>query len=466
MNSCWVLSQLVALAACGGGGEQSAPTSTGAPTGSVGPAPGTDPTGPSVPAPSIQQARGSASRVGPNNPTGSGGLLLPFAVGLYAHVGASSKDENVVFSPASVAFALAMTANGARGRTLDEMLEVLGEGSLEELNAVLNAVDQALEERSGMRQGGFEREAEVTVRLANALWGQDGAGFEQPFLDELSRFYGAGMNLVDYQQDTESARQSINGWVATETAGKIPTLLAPGVLSTSTRLVLTNAIYLKAPWLEPFTEGATAAAPFTLVSGEQVSVDMMHVNARMGGYATGPGWTAVELPYIGGELAMTIVVPDDWAEFETGLSAEELGSMVAQLERRAFSLALPSWTTRTSTGLQEMLSAMGMPTAFAKDRADFSGMTADAQWVISAVVHEAYLAVDEGGTEAAAATAAVVDAVSAPAEPPPIVTVDRPFLYAVARCADQHDAVLRSGARPPPVLTARRARGRGVRCTA
>ena len=412
-----------ALAACGDGGGDGG--GGGVPTGST-------PSSGSTATPAIQTARRDTARVGSVNPIGTGSALLAFSTALYGRL-VEGSEENLVVSPASVAFALAMTANGAAGATLEELLTALGAGSLGELNTALNEIDQALAQRSGMRQGGFDRAAEVQLRLANSLWGQQDQRFEPAFLDRLAQYYGAGMNLVDYATDVEGARTLINGWVSDQTEAKIPELLEEGVLGDSTRLVLTNAVYLKAPWLEPFDAASTGPAPFRLADGGMVSVDTMHVAARMGAYAAGQGWTAVELPYLGGELAITIVMPDDgtWAAYEAGLSADSLGAVLAALERRAISLSLSKWTSRRSLTLNETLGALGVRQAFSQSEADLSGMTGDRTLFVSAVVHEAYILVEESGTEAAAATGAVVNVVSAPADPPPVVEINRPFLFAV-----------------------------------
>lgn len=422
----------LALAACGSADDAASPpgTSGGGDAGGTG---GTATTGGGGGA-GVQTVRSDVARAASVNPTGRGDALLPMSVGLYRELAATADPvANLVFSPISVAVALAMATNGAVGPTQGELLGALGFTSLEDLNVALNDLELALEARAGERQFGPQRKAEVTLELANSLWGQAGFGFEQPFLDRLSSSYGAGLQTVDYRTAAETARGLINDWVAEATKDKIPELIAKGVLDEMTRLVLVNAVYLKAPWLEPFDEGATAPKPFTLVSGERVEVEMMSMASREGAYAKGDGWTAVELPYLGGELAMTIVVPDAgrWAAFESGLSAETLGPAVAALAPRRFFLTMPKWTTRTSSALVPVLQTLGVTLAFEDDKADFSAMSVEEPLHISAVVQEAFIAVDEQGTEAAAATAVIVEAVSAPVEQPPQVDLDRPFLYAV-----------------------------------
>ncbi len=424
------------VAACGGsnggGGSDGASSTPSAASSPSSGAATSARTGAGTGGTATQEVRGAAGRAAKVDPTGRGGPLLGMSVALHREVAAAAPGANLAFSPMSVAFTLAMTANGAKGETLAEMLGVLGTASIEGLNAALNDIEQALGARSGSRQFGPGRVGEVTLDLANSLWGQDGLRFEPAFLDALAASYGAGMHVVDYGGASEAARAAINAWVADATRDEIPELIPTGVLSAATRLVLVNAMYLKAPWQEPFPVGATAKQPFHLTTGSTVPVDMMAGMLERGAYASGSGWTAVELPYLGGELAMTVVVPDPggWAAFETGLTAEVLAPMFDGLRRRAVSLRLPKWTTRTDVALVPVLQALGMQVAFG-DGADFSAMTTQAQLYVSDVLQAAHVAVDEEGTEAAAATAVVMSEAAAAVDPPVEVVVDRPFFYAI-----------------------------------
>jgi serpin B len=236
------------------------------------------------------------------------------------------------------------------------------------------------------------------------------------------------MRLVDYRGDPEGARRAINGWVADQTDERITDLIGEGVIDAVTRLVLTNAIALRAPWDTPFASEATAAGPFTPLSGAAREVPFMHQTEQLA-YAEGDGWQAVELAYVGRELAMTVVVPAA-GRFEPVIAGLDLGAVLGALRPRQVSVGLPRWAFRTQAMLAEVLAAMGMPTAFT-DRADFSAMTAEAELFISRVVHQAYIAVDEKGTEAAAATAVVMRPTSAAVDPPVVLNVDRPFLFAI-----------------------------------
>jgi serine protease inhibitor len=341
----------------------------------------------------------------------------------------AQQDGNLLCSPYSVAVALGMTRNGARGSTAEEMDRVLHAASAAELNAGLNALTQHIESLAHERKRDDGSVAKVTVDAANSLWGQHGMRWERPFLDALAESYGTGMRQVDYIHDSEAARQAINTWTSDQTQAKIPELVPPGILDDLTRLVLVNAIYLKAPWAVPFVKGGTHDAPFTRADGSTASVSMMQSDSDAEvGYVRGAGWQAVDLPYDGGGLAMAVVVPDAGRldEIVDDFDVAFVQTMLTGLQPTGVALRLPRWTFRTQVLLNEVLAGLGMPTAFT-DRADFAGMTGEVQLEIAAVVHEAFIAVDEEGTEAAAATAVVMRVASA-RRPEVKLTVDRPFL--------------------------------------
>jgi serpin B len=334
-----------------------------------------------------------------------------------------------VISPASIAIALAMARAGARGETADQMDAVLRALGSDEGAAGINALDQALAARSGTFKGPDNAPHDLTLRIANAPFAQRDTVFEAAFLDALASRFGAGVRLVDYKTDAEGARRQINGWVNDATERRIPELLTPGILDALTRLVLVNAIYLKAPWETAFPADATEPAPFTRLDGSTVNVPTMSLQESFR-YDQGSGWRAVELPYAGGSLAMTIVVPDDLAAFEQQLDAGSFASLTAALGPHEVDLTLPRFEIVTKADLAALLGELGMSLAFDPDRAEFSGMTAQEQLFIAHVVHQANISVDEKGTEAAAATAVVMSTTAMPAE---IVRmrVDRPFLFAL-----------------------------------
>jgi serpin B len=340
-----------------------------------------------------------------------------------------TSNDNIVFSPASIVVALSMAQAGARGETASQMDAVLHSALGAGGGNGINSLSQALAGLSGTFKDPAGTEHQQTLRIANAPFAQRGLQLEEPFLDTLASKYGAGLRLADFKTDPEGTRRLINSWVSDQTEQRIPELLRE--LDPSTRLVLVNAIYLKAAWLEPFFEADTKPAPFTRPDGSQVSVPTMGLGLSEGRYASGSGWQAVELPYFGGSLAMTIVVPDDLVAFEHGLDAALFAQITAGLRAATVDLTLPRFKVETKSDLVSALATMGMPLAFDPGRADFSGITTQERLSIESVVHQANIAVDEKGTEATAATAVVMAVASLAPIQPVTLHVDRPFLFAV-----------------------------------
>lgn len=376
--------------------------------------------------------KSDAPRAAANTEMGSrtSDALEIFSTDLYAVL--ARNDGNFVFSPYSAAVALAMTRAGAAGETLTQMTDVLHADLAGDLDAGLNTIDQALATRSGEYQGGGNKKVKLQLGTANQLWGQSNYPFRSAFLDRLAAHYGAGMRLVDYIKAPEDARKTINAWVSDQTKGRIQQLIPEGILNSDTRLVLTNAIYLTAPWLYPFERQATAEAPFARLDGSSVQAEMMRLNRELR-YVEASGYKAVELPYVDGSLAMLVIVPDkgSFAQFQSALDPETLADIVGGLDNAQVRLGLPKFEFRTQAGLKAPLIELGMPVAFDGDAADFSGMSPDGKNLyIQDVLHEAFIAVDEDGTEAAAATAVVVGRVSAP-ERQVELTVDRSFLFLI-----------------------------------
>jgi serpin B len=234
---------------------------------------------------------------------------------------------------------------------------------------------------------------------------------------------------VDYAK-AESARGLINEWTAERTEDKITDLVPDGVLDNLTRLVLVNAIHFKAPWATPFEDERTVA--FHLLDGTQTDIEMVSQHLSGAGYAEGDGWVAVQVPYLGRELAMTVVLADDLAALEGRLDGELLAELTAtRPPGSGVNLTMPRWDFRTRLDLKALLSELGMPTAFDAEAAELEGMTAEADLYLTHVLHEATITVDEDGTEAAAATGVVVGVTSAPPEPPAEVVLDQPFLFVV-----------------------------------
>ncbi len=352
-----------------------------------------------------------------------------FAFDLYQLLAAERSGENLFYAPYSISLALAMTYAGARGETEEQMAEALRfELSQADLAAAFNALDQELARRGegaeGRDEGGFR------LNIANAIWGQEDVGFLTAYLDVLAENYGAGLRVLDFVGSPEGARVTINDWVSEQTEGRIEDLIPQGAIDPLTRLVLTNAIYFNAAWAEPFPVRATEDGPFTRLDRSQVSVPMM-VQSTPFGYAEGEDFQAVQLYYDGHDMSMVILLPGEgqFQAFEEALDARRVQAIIEGLERREVALTMPKFELDASFGLKHALSALGMDQAFS-DAADFSGMTGSRDLFISEVVHDAFVAVDEEGTEAAAATAVIMPTSAKPQEPVQ-VTVDRPFVFLI-----------------------------------
>ncbi len=387
--------------------------------------------GPSGPLADVTLARADVPRAAadPALAKDAAAAIDAFGVALYRRL--ASGDQGFVMSPSSIALALGMARAGARGVTATEMDAVLHDLATDANAGWLNALDAALSSRTGTFKDADGRDQPVTLRIADAAFGQKGTTFVPAYLEALASRYGAGLRLVDYRTQTEAARKAINAWVADRTEQWIPELLTPGVLDAATRLTLVDAIYLKAAWLMPFDEKLTRDGAFTRLDGSTVEVPMMG-QAEVMPYAKGGdggGWQAVELPYVGGKLALTIVVPTDLRAFDAALTADVWASITRGLEGRNVRLRVPKFGLETKVDLATTLSALGMPTAFT-DAADFSGITTDEPLKISAVIHQANIDVDEKGTTAAAATAVVLRATAMPTEPVSLA-VDHPFVFAL-----------------------------------
>ena len=296
-------------------------------------------------------------------------------------------------------------------------------------NCGLNSLTTHIEGIAGSYDLGDGEKAEIVLDAANTLFGEKSVAWAQDFLDTLATNYGAGLQLVDFVNESAAATDAINAWVAEQTRDKIPTIIPAGLLDAMTRLVLVNTLYLKAPWDTPFEKSLTADGPFTLASGEAVAVPRMSSNVGMLGQ--GDGWQATQLRYVGGKLAMTIVLPDEGrlADLEATIADGGLPDVLGSMAYQAVVLTLPRWTFRFNTSLVPALQELGMETPFS-DTADFSGMTEDEDLFISDVLHEVFIAVDEDGTEAAAVTVVAMRATGMPATPVPMV-VDRPFLFVI-----------------------------------
>jgi serine protease inhibitor len=409
----------------------------------------------SLPAFTFMTASGSASEAMPAKMSALVSGNNAFALSLYAQLEAG--DENLFFSPASISAALAMTYAGARGDTATQMAQVLHfqrSTVHSEFEALLN----------GLVARGKDNGEVLTI--ANALWGQQSYPFRPEFVDLVTRNYHAGHESLDFIDHPEQARLTINAWVEKETRNKIVDMLAPGVITPDTRLVLTNAVYFKGAWSYAFRKEATRDEPFWRHGREASSVPLMHQKHSYR-YAEAPGVQILELPYRK-HLSLVVVLPRERAglsDVEKSLSTElhgegqdltaarrmqdifkrysamqaggapgggRIDQWLGQMKMTAVDLWLPRFKVTAAMNLNDRLSQLGMPLAFS-DNADFSGISNKEGLKISDVVHKAYVDINEEGTEAAASTAVMITPTMARINPhPPVVfRADHPFLFMI-----------------------------------
>ncbi|SEO52026.1 serpin B [Halogranum amylolyticum] len=370
-----------------------------------------------------------------------------FALDLHGTLAEADPNANRFVSPYSVSVALAMTYAGARGETRQQMGQTLRFSlAREKLHPAFHTLrGQVNGETDGDAESDDSEPRPFTLTGANALWGQEGYPWRDAYLATVEANYGAGLHAVDFASDAEAARQTINSWVADRTEDRIRNLLPKGSVHGLTRLVLTNAIYFKANWQHEFDEEKTTSREFTALDGSTAEVPTMEVTEDFQ-YAAVDGHQLVELPYVGGDVSMVVVLPRDgrFEQFEQRLDAARLSTLLEALDEREGTLRLPKFTFESATSLKQTLSELGMPVAFDQNDADFSGM-ADPEagkLFIGDVIHKSFVGVDEKGTEAAAATAVTMEVSSAEVDPPkPFeMTVDRPFLFAIRH--RRTDAVL------------------------
>jgi len=350
-----------------------------------------------------------------------------FAFGLYQAL--READGNLFYSPYSISLALAMTYAGARGETEKQMTDTLHFDLLQNrLHPAFNNLDLELGRRG---QGAKGKDGEgFRLHIVNAIWGQKDFKFLPEFLDLLAENYGAGLRTLDFMKASEQSRIIINKWVSDQTEERIKDLIPQGTIDELTRLVLTNAIYFNAAWQYSFEEDATSNSAFYLLNGDKITVPMMR-QAESFGYAEGDGYQVVELPYDGRELSMLVLLPQTnrFELFEESLNAQRVDDIMKNLNTREVVLTMPKFEFESSFGLKKTLTAMGMPVAFSAG-ADFSGMTGNPDLFIGEVLHKAFVSVDEVGTEAAAATAVIMELTAMPGEPVE-VTIDRPFIFLI-----------------------------------
>ncbi len=346
-----------------------------------------------------------------------------FALQLYGTL--RSTEGNLVLSPYSISSALAMTCAGARGQTARQMEQTLHfDQSQTDPHALSGRLDTALKSAQGSNE----------LNIANSLWPQEKYPFRVEFLNLLRKDYGTTVTPLDYAGHAEQARVTINQWVDDKTRHKIAEIIAPGVLNDSTRLVLVNAIYFKGTWATPFAESATQPDDFYTTPDMTITVPFMHTGGQFS-YGENDQLQLIALPYAGRRLEMIILLPrsrDGMGQLETGLTAASLSAWTSEMRDQEVNVALPKFRMSSGFGLGDTLRALGMKDAFDPEKADFSGMDGSHWLYISAVLHKAYIDVNEKGTEAAAATAVGIEAGAVLVEKPPReFRADHPFLFLI-----------------------------------
>ncbi len=344
-----------------------------------------------------------------------------FAFELYSELNKAEKG-NIFYSPYSISSALSMTYEGAKGQTANEMKSVFHFPDIHILRPNFAAVYNGLN----------KKDKTYTLNTGNALWVQYDYPLSDDYKNIVEKYYGGKAANLDFSRETEKSRQTINSFIEKQTNKKIKDLLPPGFLNPLTRLVLTNAIYFKGTWEWEFDKSDTREQDFKITPDNIVKVPMMYMDpdkARFN-YADIGDLQILELPYKGEEISMLILLPtENLNSIEPTLTVEKLAEYRIQMrETKLDAIYLPKFEFDTKYFMKNTLSAMGMPTAFDLVKADFSGMTAAEKLFISEVIHQAYVKVDEKGTEAAAATAV---GMFGSAMPRNIFKADHPFIFII-----------------------------------
>ncbi|XP_061093676.1 leukocyte elastase inhibitor-like [Conger conger] len=381
-----------------------------------------------------------------------------FSLDLFKNITEDKKTDNIFYSPLSISSALAMVYMGARGNTATQIAEVLRfrkekkpeapglqqqqvkrQLPPEVLKSLFHEADDDVHAEFNKLMSELNKEgAPYALSLANRLYGDKSLKFVEKYITDTKKFYQAELEPVDFQSDPEGARVNINSWVEKQTQDKIKDLLAKGVINILTRLVLVNAIYFKGEWDNKFKGKDTKEVSFKLSKNESQPVQMMHQTANFGlVFIPEVNSRILEMPYIGKELSMLIILPREIEDDSTGLERLERELTYEKLlewtqpdkmEHIEIMVALPKFKMEETYDLRDILVSIGMEDAFNESKSDLSGISSSANLVVSKVVHKAFVEVNEEGTEAAAATAVVIGVTSI--RPPPIWFIaDHPFLF-------------------------------------
>ncbi|XP_037375062.1 leukocyte elastase inhibitor isoform X2 [Talpa occidentalis] len=352
-----------------------------------------------------------------------------FALDLFRTLSEDSPSGNLFFSPLSISSALAMIFLGTRGNTATQVSKTLHFDAVEEVHSRFQSLNADIN----------KRDAAYVLKLANRLYGEKTYNFLPEFLTSTQKMYGAGLDSVDFRGASEDARMVINEWVKGQTEGKIPEVLAAGVVDSMTKLVLVNAIYFKGSWQDEFRKEETKDTPFKMNKKETKTVKMMYQKQKLPfGYIQDLKCRVLELPYKGGELSMVILLPDDIEDESTGLKKIEQQLTLEKLREWTkpqnmnhmdVHVHLPKFKLEESYNLNSHLARMGVEDLFSSSKADLSGMTETRDIFISKIIHKSFVEVNEEGTEAAAATAGIAMFCMLPLEEN--FVADHPFIFMI-----------------------------------
>jgi len=353
-----------------------------------------------------------------------------FAFDIYGQLTAKTgEDKNLFLSPFSISSALALTYEGAKGETSDQIRSVFH--FPEDITTLR---DGYLSVNTGINAG----DPEYELNVANALWAEKTYQFLDSYINTADKYYSAKTTNLDFINQPEESRLTINGWAEEKTNDRIKDLIPQGMIDPLTRLVITNAIYFKGTWVLQFDENKTSEADFTTPSGDIVKVDMMQRTDEdaVYGYAETDELQVLKMPYeheSGKELSMFVILPkeNDLRAAEDVLSEGKLESIENSIGSKRVKVFFPKFKLETEYQMSDTLAEMGMPVAFTGG-ADFSGMDGTNNLFISDVVHKAFIEVNEEGTEAAAATAVVMKLTAVVEEDPvPVFMADHPFVFLI-----------------------------------
>jgi len=343
-----------------------------------------------------------------------------FALDLYRQI--KGEEGNLFFSPYSISTALSMAYAGARGETEKQMMKAMHISlAQEKLHSAMSELQESMNK--------VQEKGKVEILIANSLWPNADDKFTKEFLQLLGKYYKSSITPLNYTRHSEEARETINQWVEDKTKDKIKDLIKPGILNALTRLVIANGIYFKANWKSEFKKEDTRNMPFHVTAVKTVSCPMMFQKQRFNYYADSE-IQAVEMPYVGEQISMLVLMPrkiDGLNQLEESLTRTNLNQWINRLRKIRLEVFFPKFTMISEFDLSKNLISLGMVDAFNPNRADFSGMDGTRNLYISAVVHKAFVDIDEKGTEAAAATAVGIMTTSMPLE----FRADHPFLFII-----------------------------------